>query len=195
MQNRTRNLIFLILAIGAIFLVPRFWAQFNPSVPEQKTPKAYQETLSKGDFSINIPKGWQVNDKFPGIIARIANLNYQPKSSELKNFGFVNYFTIGYGVMGEGMDMKKYVEKTKVEGKQGVPDLKFTADRDLKINGYDAHIIESDAAGNGYNLKVAIALIKGKENSVWSIVFNTEKESWPEYKQIFEETINSFYIK
>lgn len=197
-QNNKKKMIGLLAAVALLLVFLAYAPKLNKNGISVQysgdTENKETRVIHKGDFSIQAPQGWATSENFPGVLMMISNAGEIVEDPAAKKAGLKSYFTVGYDSM-EGRKWEEYVDNIKVEGKIAVPNLSFKPDRKIKINDREATILEADGQQDDLKMKILVALIPDKDNGAWNIVFNMPIEKWPEYEDVFNETINSFQAK
>ena len=157
---------------------------FTNNGTDQKTE---ENLLVKDDFSINVPEGWQETAAPQGISAMVVNINEEVTDPAAKRINFKSYFSISYD-SSQGRSREEYLEYTKNILEQSIPEIVFTHQ--------EAQAIEAEITQQGVDFKVLIVMVNGVgEEDIWAISFNTTKDKWNEYKDLFYETAGSFLAK
>ena len=162
--------------------------------PESNQVSLQEYTLEKEDFSINVPAGWKEASPPSGVSAMVVNVKEQPTEEAAKRINFKSYFAISYDTL-EGKTREKYLEDYKHKLKEILPGIVFVSENSGSIDEKDAYFIEADLTQQGVDFKVFLVLVRGKGDDIWTISFNTLKSDWPEYKDLFYQTAESFKVR
>jgi len=160
----------------------------------QEVSEKSQNKIITDDFSINLPDGWKQIDAAIGTSAMAVNMNEHISDPAAQKINFSSYFAVIYETLGE-KSIKEYVEITKQALEQSISSVVFNQEQDLTINGQTAYQIEAEITQQGVDFKILLVFIKGQNDDVWTISFNTTKSNWEEYKEIFNNIANSFIVK
>ena len=152
------------------------------------------ETLDRGGFSVLVPKGWKEIPARTGVSAMVVNAGEEITDPTLKKINFLSYYSVSYDTL-KARTMDEYVVYIKDMVKQFAPDIAFASEESLKINGNDGYKIEADLNQQGANFKVLIFLIKGKDNDIWNMSFNSGAVNWEKNKEEFNRIGGTFTIK
>ncbi len=161
---------------------------------EEENQPSQNNVLATDDFSLDRPEGWREAPAPTGVSMMIVNADEEIIDEEAKKINFRSYFSVSYDTF-NGRSREEYVKYIKDSLVQALPGIIFTEEKSGIANGNDTYFIESEANQKGIDFKVFIALIKGKNNDVWAMSFNTTKSYWPNYKNLFYQTVASFKMK
>lgn len=182
-----KKLFVLIFLAVAVFFAAGFY-YLNNSGNQQISPK-----LVTDDFDMNIPEGWTQSSPAQGVSAMVVNSGEKIDNAAAKEISFKSYFAVSRDVSEEGLP--GYLETIKNSLAQVIPGIVFEGERDGKINGRDAKIIEAKMTQKGVDFRALVVLVKGDGEDVWTISFSTIEEKWEEYKGIFNSVAESFKLK
>ena len=129
-----------------------------------------------------------------GSSAMAVKINENLNDPVAKKINFKSYFAVSYDTL-QDKSMSEYVQIVKNGLQQTVPSVVFTKDQDMMINSRSAHAIEAELIQQGVNFKILLMVIAGEGKDVWVISFNTTKNSWDEYREMFYGVANSFNLK
>lgn len=209
MKNKTAIIILVILGIALAVLAGVYFAKQNKlpvdssdntaqenqnSAPENSAqPQDKLDKLATDDFSINLPAGWKQAAPPMGSSAMAVNSNEYLNDPAAQKINFKSYFAVSYDTL-QGKSMSEYLQTVKNQLQQVIPDVIFTKEQDMTINGISAHAIEAELTQQGVNFKILMVVVTGQGEDVWVISFNTIKSSWDGYKEIFYSVANSFSL-
>lgn len=158
------------------------------------TAKQFQNKLETDDFSVNLPNGWAKTSPAIGTSAMAINMNENISDPATRKINFKSYFAVSYDTL-QSKSMDEYMQTVKSGLQQAIPDIIFTENKNIEINGKPARALEAELAQKGVNFKILMVAIKGNGDDVWVISFNTTKSNWDGYKEIFYYVANSFNLK
>ena len=171
----------------------------RPETTVQEEQEIAKETLlNKDGFNIILPAGWQEVSDFPDVLAMAIDSKEKLKEEKTKNLDFITNFSI------KNDDLSKYTRVFTVEdyGKsieeslvQLIPGIKFTPEKLGAINGQNAFFVETESTQEEVDFKTLLVFIEGNNNTIWAISFNTFKDSWLAYKDLFYQIAESFKLK
>jgi len=152
------------------------------------------EILDKGGFSVLVPMGWKEIPARTGVSAMVVNSGEEITDQALQKINFRSYYSASYDTLGE-RTIEEYIVYIKDVVRRFAPDIVFVSEENLKINNNDAYKIEADLNQQGANFKVLIFLIRGKNNDIWNMSFNSGVVNWEKNKAEFIRIAQSFTIK
>lgn len=190
-------MILILLAVG--FFVGQYALKYIYIVPQSLRPQVVKPelkdiVLEKEGFSIMVPAGWREVQAMQGVSATIANLSEEITDAALKKINFRTNYSVTYDTL-KNKTKKDYVAGIKTTLKQMMPGILFLVEKDYMINGNDGYVIEAQLNQRGADINVLIVLIKGKNQDIWTIAFNTGKVNWAKYKDGFYSVAQSFIVK
>ena len=160
----------------------------------QKNGEQPQNKLVADDFEINLPVGWQKTAPTIGASAMAIKADEQIIDSAAQRINFRSYFAVSYDTA-QGKSLSEYTQIVKSQLQQTIPNIIFTQEQDTTINGKAARAFEADFNQQGVDFKVLMVIIKGAEDDVWIISFNTLQSTWDEYRGTFSDIASSFKLK
>lgn len=207
MKNKV--LIALIVLVVAVLSVSFYYLRQGKSpagniiqgIPEttgdgnnQTNEEQVQNKLVTDDFEINIPEGWIQTAPAMGASAMAINNNEQSSDPAVQKINFKSYLAVSYDTL-QGKSLSEYMQTVKIGLQELVSEVSFAEEHDAVINDRPARAIEADMTQQGVDFKVLMVAIKGEGDDVWTISFNTAKNDWNKYKEIFSSVANSFSLK
>ena len=175
-------------ALKYIYIVPQ---SLRPTVVK---PELKDVMLEKEGFSIVVPAGWKEIPAMQGVSATVANLSEEITDPTLQKINFRTNYSVTYDNL-KNKSKKDYVAGIKVALKQLMPGILFLTEKDLVVNGNDGYVIEAELNQRGADISVLIVLLKGRNQDMWTIAFNTGKINWSKYKDGFYKIAQSFIVK
>ncbi len=161
----------------------------------QPSPEQSQNKIITDDFSINLPAGWMQTTAASGVSAMALDANEVIKDPAAQKINFKSYLAVVFDVL-QGKTLDEYLKNLKNSLQQAIPNVVFTKEQDMTINGKSSHAMEAELSQQGVNFKILTVLVKDeKGENVWIVTFNTIKSSWDGYKESFYNTANSFVLK
>ncbi|MDD5098144.1 MAG: hypothetical protein PHD31_00235 [Candidatus Pacebacteria bacterium] len=152
------------------------------------------KSIDNAAFSINIPDGWMEQPSISGVSATIVKDIEDHEEVELKNINFKSYFMITYDEM-KSRIMPDYVGYIKEQVIKSIPDFVVDKEEPLQVNGNEGYSIEGHERQQGADFKSLLVLVRGKDDGIWLISFNTAQKDWEKYLETAKETVNSFVVK
>ena len=200
MKNKTIVSVLTILGVAlAVLIGVYFIKQDKPinsskNIGQQTNTEQTQNKIVTDDFEVVIPAGWEKTAPAMGSSAMAVKINENLNDPVAKKINFKSYFAVSYDTL-QDKSMSEYVQIVKNGLQQTVPSVVFTKDQDMMINSRSAHAIEAELIQQGVNFKILLMVIAGEGKDVWVISFNTTKNSWDEYREMFYGVANSFNLK
>lgn len=192
-------IILLILAAGtgAGFYIIKNQIQEGSLGQKEQPPETKEYPLNeveKENFLISVPERWEETELPSQILMKVVNSKEEIKDEEAKKINFQTYFSITQEPL-DSRTSKEYLGLVKEIMVQTFLDIVFTREEQDNINGQDAYFIEFEASQSGVNFQTLLVLINGKQNDIWTLGFNTTKDYWPIYKNLFYKIVNTFKTK
>jgi len=211
MKNKSLILALIILGIVLVILVGVYFIQknkalINPSgqdgstttsqtvVENQEGVGGDANKIVTDDFSIDLPDGWKQTAASMGATAMAVNSNEHISDPAAQKINFQSYFAVSYETL-QGKSMNDFLQIVKNGLSQTIPNVVFTKEQNMTIDGRIAHAIEAELTQQGVDFKVLVVLVAGQGEDVWVLSFNTTKSSWDGYKETFYSIANSFSVK
>lgn len=191
MKNKIIIAIVVVLIVG-LAVAAGFYFTKNASEADRRADAGQpQEKIVTDDFSVNIPAGWQQTSPALGTLAMAVNVNEEIDDPTVLRTGFRSYFAVSYNTL-EGTSLEEYLQIVKEQLQQAVPGAVFAEEKDMTINGNPARVMEIEMTQQELDFKVLMAVVKGQEEGVWVMSFNTIEKNWNGYKEVFYGIIESF---
>lgn len=204
------KIIFIIISIAIVsagivsmvFLVEKGEPEEKVAAEEKsETPakepekEVSQATLLDTDyFTITLPSSWEGTSKENTLPIMIADSQEQILGEKAKEIGFGTNLSINRAELGDGL-FEDYVKNLKASLINNIPLIEITKEEKTAINGSDAYFLEIESIQQDLKFNTLVALVVNEANIVWAFSFNTLKESWPDYKDIFYQMVNSIKMK
>ncbi len=153
-----------------------------------------QNKLVTDDFEISLPAGWRQTAPTMGASAMAVNANEQLNDPAAQKINFKTYFAVSYDTL-QGKSLSEYLRSVESQLKQTISNAVFAQENDTTINGKAARAVEINLTQQGVDYKILMIAVAGKGNDVWVMSFNTIKNSWDGYKEIFSNIAKSFSLK
>ena len=153
-----------------------------------------ENVLVTDDFSINPPQGWEARPAPMGASAMAVNVDENVTDSGAKKINFRSYFAVSYDTL-QGRSQEDYIQYIKDALKQSSPSASFSQEKQITVDGRDAYAMEIEITQQGANFKVLMIVVWAEGGDVWVISFNTTKDKWQEYANLFSQTVDSFTLK
>ena len=169
----------------------------NPATGEKEILKEVR--LSKGDFEITLPPGWQeATSTSEGFLLLAFDAKEDVSGGNFQKLDFRTNLSIKSDDLKKysSLDtLEKYVESMKISLIQAVPGINFIQEERKTINGAQAIFIECSSRQKEADFKTLLIFVKGNDSIVYAISFNTFQSSWENYQGIFEQIAQSFKLK
>ena len=151
--------------------------------------------LERNSFSILLPAGWKEIVSPEGISLMIIKNQEEFSDLKVKDIGFQSYVAVSLGDSKE-KTWEEYIDFTResVLGMLG-QDSRISSEGDATINGKQAYTMDFEATYGGVELKGQVVIVKAEGTNVWGMSFNTTKDKWEGYKDVFSRVAESFEIK
>ncbi len=150
--------------------------------------------VAKDDFSLQAPEGWLEAGAPVGVSLMLVNSEEQTTNSAANKINFKSYLSVGYDTLVDNT-REQYLEVLKSNLRQSIPGVVFTNETALSINGRQTDVLELELSQQGVNFNVLMFVVSGEGKDVWVISFNTLKESWDTYEDLFYQIAGSFKVK
>ncbi|MDP3244770.1 MAG: hypothetical protein Q8M83_03895 [bacterium] len=171
----------------------------NPATPPPVGGSATLAPLSLAnpyvgdDFTFIPPTDW-ILITIPSTLAAYQNpKETQPQGSAAEKIHFKSYVAVSFD-NANGQKLDEITNLIKRQIKSVAPTTSFTSETDGQIDGQPAKFMEADLFMQDVNFKVMVALVL-KGDKFFTISNNTTTEKWPEYRDIFYGTAESFKFK
>lgn len=198
MKKKTIIITLVILVVVALTLMGFYFINKNKSqinFPKNNEQQNQNNVIATDDFSITLPAGWSKTiDTVTGVTAMAINLKEVINDSAAQKINFKSYLAISFETL-DGKTMSEYMQSVKSEIQTTSSDVVFTNEKEVTINGKPGRAVEVEIIQQGIDFKVLIALIKGNNDDIWLLSYNTTKSAWDGYKEGFSDSVNSFIIK
>jgi hypothetical protein len=188
-MNKKTLIILVILFIILAGLVLAYFFIFKKAPIQQNT----QNEIEKDGFVIELPEGWVEVEAVVGSSATAINNQEQINNADAAKIGFRSYYSVVYGSFDEETN-NDYLEKIEASLKGNFPEVKILKEEGKTLDGGPIYFIEADINQQNIDFKVLLA-VNIKDKDVWIISFNTLKESWEGYKNLFHQIAENFRIK
>ncbi len=172
-------------------------AESSPSMTQKEQPR--EETkkgilLVRDEYSVLIPVGWREIAAPTGVSAMVSYVDEEITDLNAKKINFKTYYSVQYDVL-KDKSLTEYAKTIKNQLKQTLPEISFTNEWPLTVNGREAYNLEAELNQQGVDFKILMVSIKGQKDDIWTIAFNTPKTKWQQYQSLFQEIIQSFEVK
>ena len=123
----------------------------------------------------------------------VINGNEKPQDENTEKINFRSYFAITY--ISTDKSLEEYFPEYENTLKNAVKDAQIENITEGNVNGHSAKFLELKTNQQNIDFKAFVALIKGKNNDVWTLSFNTTEKLWPNYTSFISDLLNTFKIK
>lgn len=162
--------------------------KFNEQAQKETDEQSGEPTeIKTPDYNLILPTGWQTaqEDDRQSIFIYI---------NEMPENDFKTYLSISQDQIQDDT-FADYIGYLKNQIKESAPGISFDNENNIKINGRDAFAMDGYVRQNNTDFKILTVAIKGENNDIWILNFNTTKNKWENNALIFEQILNSFNIK
>ena len=180
----------LAIAIGIYF--KRTDTPLSPLGSSEQMPE--EKTLVKDDFSILSPQGWEEASAPAGVSLMMIKPGEKMTDPAAEKLNFKSYFSVSHDSP-QSKTKEEYLQDVRNGLKQAFPDIVYDKDESITLGAGEAQAMEFAITQQGVDFKVLLNLVWGKNNDAWVISFNTTKDKWNEYKNLFYRITDSFRIK
>ncbi len=211
MVNKTIifSAVVVVLALGAavyfLYYAPEGKLSDNPPpdlkvLDEKKEEKESDKEsgpgiLAKDGFSINLPEGWEETANPPGrALALVVKGNEEIANEKAEKLGFASYFSVSSDSL-ETYTFEEYIEEIKTRLVQSIVNIDFVKEEEGEIDGKKALFVECESTQKEVDFKTLLAFINEADETIWAISFNTLEDKWPEYRDLFYQTAESFKLQ
>ena len=111
-----------------------------------------------------------------------------------QQINFHPYYTVVLDSLA-GTTREEYMANIKRDISLIVPGIIFSSENDLEINANQAWAMEGDVIQNEIAFKLLMVFVKGKNDDLWVLSFNTTKADWDRDSAVFTEVAQSFLIR
>jgi hypothetical protein len=156
--------------------------------------KDMDRTIYKTGFSILAPIGWKEFGAPSDISALVRNEKEVINDQEAVKINFKTYYSAASYRLPDN-NLPDYVKSFKSSLGKKITGAKFNNEKNEKISNQPAIILEYEGNQKGIFFKIMTAFIKGMNNDLWMISFNTVKGNWDKDKAVFYKIARSFKIE
>lgn len=157
-----------------------------------------ETTLLKDGFTIILPPFWQEipsQQDEADILAMAVDSREEILDEKVIKAGFRTFLSVKNDDLtrySQEYTLEEYVDSIKVSLAQLIPSIEFSYEKQAEINGNSVIFVECKSRQEEIDYSTLLVFIKGKENLLWAISFNTLKDSWPHYRDLFYQITESF---
>lgn len=166
-------------------------AQKQAEVEEQLKQ---DRVLSKDEFTVKMPAGWAEVPAMPSTSATVMFVKENLQNEALQKINFKSYYAVTYDTLNK-RSLSGYVTYLKGTLQKLLLGIRFISDKSEKIDNKEARVIEAEVTQKGADFKVLIVVIKGEGEDVWTLSFNTGKDTWDAYKESFYDVARNFKVQ
>ena len=152
-----------------------------------------ENVVANDNFSFQYPAGWRSVPPPQGSSAMVVAQDEKITDSQALKMNFKSYIAVSYDTSRDGLD--QYADTVKTQLRTTFSDATFLNEKTILINGRDAHAMEAFLNKSGVDFRVLMVMVRGEEDDVWILSFNTLKSLWDAYAGIFGDTANEFVVK
>jgi hypothetical protein len=199
MTKKTKIIIITAAVIVLAGLTGLYFIKQNRNtIPVNSNPEnsveQKQEKIVTEYYSIDLPVGWKQTESVPEVSAMAFYLDEKVTDPAIQKLNFKSYLTINSDTLGN-RSMADYLQEIRNSLTQAVTKAVFAKEQDLTINDNLSHEMEIEIIQEGTDFKLLMVIVKGKEDDVWTIMFDTTKDNWDGYKDMLYTSANSFVVK
>lgn len=197
LSSATAFLVFLTKkgsSIGPASVIPQSNEATEKSTTTPPVQPPQKVSVDTDYFAITMPTGWESSSEANVLPIIIADSKEQVIDEKAKEIDFRTNLSINRAPLGEN-SLIDYVEALKAGLSSLIPIMEITKEEVAEIDSREAYLMEIESIQQDLKFYTLVALAVDKENTVWAFSFNTLKESWLKYKEIFYETIEGIKFK
>jgi hypothetical protein len=196
MKNKIVVIVLIaVIVVAAILIGFRFLPKNNQAGGNnQPTDGQSQNKLVTDYFEIVLPAGWQQTAPPVGASAMAVDGNEEIIDAAAKKINFKTYMAVSYTTL-QGKSLSEYLQSIESQLKQAIPGVVFSQEHDAVINDRTARAVEADLTQQEVSFKLLMVAVKGDDDDVWVMSFNTLQSSWMAYQETFSGIANSFKLK
>ncbi len=147
--------------------------------------------LEKNDFSIMMPENWAEMAAPTGVSAMVVNIDEEVTEPEAQRINFKTYYSVVYDTLNE-RSREEYLQSFAATLKQTVPDIVIGHEKEEKIDNWDVYFVEAEFNQRDIDFKILLVIFMEEGESVWILSFNSLKNAWNDYKDLFYQVARSF---
>lgn len=163
-------------------------------LPQEVSQYAKYITLDTDSFVLTLPSGWKMTSQYSALPIILTDSKEEVLNEKAKEIDFQTNLSINRAEWGQNY-FKDYVEAVKASLISNIPIIKITKEEEVTLNDKEAYFMEIESVQDNLGFSTFVALVVGKENTVWAFSFNTLEESWLKYKEVFYKIIESLKMK
>jgi hypothetical protein len=199
--------IVVIALIAGFFYYQKIQNEKKAALEKSKVPqsemsvfegekKDIDRTIYKKEFSILAPQGWKEFGAPSEYNVMIRNEKETISDAKANQINFKTYYSVTSFRLA-GRKYADYVKafKTNIAKNKNITGVKFSSEKNDKINGLPAIILEYEGNSKGVLLKIMSIFIQGSSDDVWQISFNTVKGNWGQDKKTFDQIAKTFKLE
>ena len=166
---------------------------------ESRDVPVYQETfLIKDGFSIILPAGWQeiALDSIE-VLLMAVDVTEEITDEKAIEAEFMTNLSIksdDFKKYEKEYTFEEYVYAVKENLTQSITIIEFTYGNTDIIDGNETFFLEIESTQNEVSFKTLLVFIKDSNNIVWVMSFNTLRDSWLAYKDLFYQITENFKL-
>ncbi|MFH1780990.1 MAG: hypothetical protein ABH841_03245, partial [Candidatus Nealsonbacteria bacterium] len=154
--------------------------------------------ILKENFEIILPPGWQEATTPPeGVLFMAIDAEQDISGGLFQKLDFRTNLAIKSDNITKYADISSfedYVASIKISLIQAISGINCTQDEQKTINGAQAVSIECSSRQEEADFKTLLVFVKGNNNAIYAISFNTFQDSWLMYKDLFYRMAESFKL-
>ena len=141
-----------------------------------------------------MPEGWLQAKAPEGVSVMAVNAQEEITEAKAKEIGFKAYFAVSHNPL-QGKSLAEGLQVFKEEVAKLDSGAVFLQERETSINNREARAAEIKMIQQEIDFRVWVVMVKGNNDDVWIITFNTLESKWNDYQNLFSEVANSFQLK
>jgi len=203
MKKTEKTIIIVVVAViliaAILFLVKKQENPLSMSTGENNPVAILDQGLQVRDFlgdgfGVKIPQGWKEQVAPTGVSLMAVDVTSLVNDQRAQQINFHPYYTVTLDSLA-GTAREQYMTNIKRDISLVVPGIVFGNENDLEINANQAWAMEGDVIQNEIAFKLLMVFVKGKNDDLWVLSFNTTKADWDRDSAVFTEVAQSFLIR
>lgn len=194
-MKKLLTIIIIIIAISGVGLGSYFATTIKQPLVDKKINKPAESNNAYigDDFTIISPTGW-IQTHLPSTLVSFQNpKEIQPKGSAAEKINFKTYIAVSFD-NAQGKTLNQVTELVRQQVVAVVPSISFAPETIGTIDSQPAKFMEAGLTQQNVEFKVMVAVVL-KGDTYFTISNNTTAEKWPEYRDLFYNTADSFKFK
>lgn len=185
-----------IAGFGPALIEDEFQPEEEPkeAVAQPEKEVSRPMLLDTDYFSFVLPPGWEARSASNTLPIIIIDSREEITNIKAKEIDFRTSLSINSTELG-GVSLKDYVESVKVSLIQAIPVIEIIKEEETAVDNKEAYFLEIKSIQQDLQFHTFLFFIVGKEDTVWAFSFNALEESYPDFKDIFDQAVKSIKMK